>query len=54
MWEQLKELCSYIRLKNTPHRVKWLLTKSEIFTVKSLYMYLIASRVNFPTNFLGL
>jgi hypothetical protein len=48
MWNNLVELCSQVRLTDKPDKVRWLLTRSGDFSVKSLYLYLSARRVNFP------
>ena len=48
MWNELLDMCSQVTLSEEPDRVKWLLTKSGSFSVKSLYHYLIARVVAFP------
>jgi hypothetical protein len=39
-------------LKDEPDKVRWLLTRSGDFSVKSLYLYLSARRINFPCKVL--
>ena len=48
MWCKLIDTCSHIRLTDSPDRVSWLLTRSGVFSVKSLYSFLITKRVSFP------
>ena len=52
MWNELLDMCSQVTLSEEPDRVKWLLTKSGSFSVKSLYHYLIARVVAFPFKLL--
>jgi hypothetical protein len=48
MWCKLLDVCSQVQLKDEPDRVSWLLTKSGTFSVKSMYSFLVAKKVNFP------
>ena len=48
MWCNLIDTCSHVRLTNSSDRVRWLLTRSGTFSVKSLYSFLIAKRVSIP------
>jgi mannosylglycoprotein endo-beta-mannosidase len=46
--ESLEMWNSNIVLSQGPDRLSWILTKSEVFSVKSRYTYLVARRVMFP------
>ena len=48
MWNKLLDMCGQVILSDKPDKVKWLLTNSGSFSVKSLYHYLIARQVVFP------
>jgi hypothetical protein len=48
MWCKLLDICSQVQLKHEPDRVLWLLRKSDTFSVKSMYSFLAAKKVNFP------
>jgi len=52
MWNKLLDMCSQVTLLEEPDKVKWLLTKSGSFSVKSLYHYIIARVVVFPFKIL--
>ena len=52
MWNELLDMSSQVTLSEEAHKVKWLLTKSGSFSVKSLYHYLIARVVAFPFKLL--
>ena len=47
MWNKLLDMCSQVVLSEEPDKVKWLLTSSGQFSVKSPYQYIIAKRVVF-------
>ena len=47
-WFKLMDGCCHVQLSSEPDKVSWVLTKSGEFSVKSLYQYLCAKRVNFP------
>ena len=52
IWNKLHDMCSQVTLSEEPDRVKWLLTSSGKFSVKSLYHYLVARQVVFPYKLL--
>jgi hypothetical protein len=47
MWCKLLDVCSQIQLKDEPGRVSWLLTKSDTFSVKSMYFFVVAKKFNY-------
>jgi mannosylglycoprotein endo-beta-mannosidase len=48
MWNKLLDMCGNTSLSQEPDRVSWKLTRSGVFSVKSLYTYLMARQVLFP------
>ena len=45
-WGQLLYICSNVELNDTRGRVRWILTKSHNFLVKSMYSFLIVIAKN--------
>jgi hypothetical protein len=48
MWNKLLDMCGNTSLSQEHDRVSWKLTRSGVFSVKSLYNYLMARQVLFP------
>jgi hypothetical protein len=48
MWNKLLDMCGNTSLSQEPDRVSWKLTRYGVFSVKSLYTYLMARQVLFP------
>lgn len=52
MWENVKQSCEDVLLRQGEDKIKWMLTKDGVFTVKSLYRKLSVNEIGFPHKFM--